>query len=74
MNLKEEGHKLVINALWKVVENQRAEIRELARKNLQMREHLKVLCQHPVGLASKMIAKKYSRDCVTKELQKALLN
>jgi hypothetical protein len=57
-----------------VIRRLKEELKEERLRSLKIKMHMQVLCAHPVGLASKMIAKKYSRDCVTKEQQMALLN
>lgn len=57
-----------------IIKKLKEKLRNEQLRSLKMKMHMQVLCSHPVGLASKMIAKKYSRDCVTKELQRALLN
>lgn len=74
MTLKEQGMNFVIEAQKALIKNLREEMHGLAYRNLQLKEHMKVLCSHPVGLAAKMIAKKYSHDGVTRELQLASMN
>ncbi len=65
---------MIIEAQKRLIKNLREEVHGLAYRNLQLKEHMKVLCSHPVGLAAKMIAKKYSHDEVNKELQQASMN
>lgn len=74
MTLKEYGMQMVIDAQAKIIASLKEENHKLAYRNLLMKTHMEVICSHPVGLATKMIARKYSRDRVTKELQLAAQN
>lgn len=73
-NLKDEGQQKVIEAQEALIKSLTQEIRTLCRKNLKLKMHMQVLVSHPVGLASMMIAKQYSPDLFTKELQMSTQN
>jgi hypothetical protein len=69
MTLKETGMQMVIDAQDKCIKELTKEIQSLRIKNLKLKMDMQVLVMHPVGLATRMISKKYTRQQITKELQ-----
>ena len=45
------------------------ELRRIKRQNLKLKMHMQVLVNHPIGLASSIISKKYNSQTMTKQLQ-----